>query len=36
MANDILIFIGAILVIFWRVGHLIPTKLVIKDFGEIS
>jgi len=31
-----LIFIGAILVIFWGVGHLIPTKSVVKDFGEIS
>ena len=36
MANDILILIGAILVIFWGIGHLIPTKSVVEDFGDIS
>ncbi|MBY9016523.1 MAG: hypothetical protein KGD68_12585 [Candidatus Lokiarchaeota archaeon] len=36
MANFILIVIGAILTLLWGISHLIPTKNVVKDFGEIS
>ncbi len=36
MVNDILLYIGAILPIFWGIGHLFPTKAVVEDFGEIS
>ena len=36
MANIILILIGASLTILWGISHLIPTKNVVKDFGEIS
>ena len=36
MALEILIYIGAILTIFWGISHLFPTKTVVKDFGEIS
>ena len=36
MAIIILIFIGAIAVIFWGIAHLIFTKGVVKDFGDIS
>ena len=36
MANLILLFIGAIALTFWGVSHLIFTKGVVKDFGDIS
>lgn len=36
MGNIVLIIIGAILTMFWGISHLIPTKNVVKDFGEIS
>lgn len=28
--------IGALLLIFWGIAHLLPTKNVVRDFGEIS
>lgn len=36
MANIILVLIGAILTMVWGISHLIPTKNVVRDFGEIS
>lgn len=36
MANIILIIIGAVLTMVWGISHLIPTKNVVKDFGEIT
>ncbi|MFX1406064.1 MAG: hypothetical protein ACFFC9_03235 [Promethearchaeota archaeon] len=36
MANIILIIIGALLTMGWGVSHLIPTKNVVKDFGDIT
>jgi hypothetical protein len=36
MSPVILIYIGAVMTIIWGVGHLFPTKNVVKDFGEIS
>jgi hypothetical protein len=36
MTNVILLYIGAILPIFWGVSHLFPTKSVVDSFGEIS
>jgi len=36
MSFEILIHIGAIMVIFWGIAHLISTMGVIKNFGEIS
>lgn len=36
MPNDILLYLGAVLPIFWGVAHLFPTKSVITGFGEIS
>ena len=36
MANDILLYIGAILPMFWGIGHLFPTKKVVESFGDIS
>ena len=36
MANIILLLIGAIAVTFWGLAHLIFTKGVVNDFGDIS
>ena len=32
----ILLFLGSGLTIIWGISHLIPTKNVVKDFGDIS
>jgi hypothetical protein len=34
--EDMLIFIGAVIIILWGIAHLIPTKNIVKGFGEIS
>lgn len=34
--NEILLYIGAALAIVWGIAHLVPTKSVVKGFGEIS
>jgi hypothetical protein len=34
--NNILIYIGSIIIIFWGIAHLIPTKTVIAGYGNIS
>ena len=36
MVNIILLWIAAILLIFWGVAHLFPTKSIVKGFGDIS
>ena len=36
MANVVFIYSGAILTLIWGVAHLIPTKSVVKNFGDIS
>ena len=36
MINLILIYIGAALTALWGIAHLIPTKNVVKGFGELS
>ncbi len=36
MSSDLLILIGGILPIIWGIAHIIPTKGVVRDFGEIS
>jgi hypothetical protein len=36
MKTEIFLYIAAILSIFWGVAHLIPTKSVVKGFGDIS
>jgi hypothetical protein len=36
MVNLILLYIGAAFTIAWGVAHLVPTKAVVKGFGEIS
>jgi len=34
--NEILLYIGGILPVFWGTAHLFPTKSVVKSFGNIS
>ena len=36
MANEILIYIGSAIIILWGIAHLIPTRQIVKGFGEIS
>ncbi len=36
MANDIFLYIGAFIPIFWGIAHIFPTSSVVKDFGDIS
>lgn len=36
MYNQILLYIGALLVVLWGTSHLLPTKSVVKGFGNIS
>ena len=36
MINSILLLTGSITVIIWGIAHLIPTKSVVKGFGDIS
>jgi hypothetical protein len=34
--NEALIYIGAGIIILWGIAHIIPTKSIVKGFGEIS
>ncbi len=34
--NDIMLYVGSILIIIWGVAHIIPTKSVVGGFGAIS
>ncbi|MFC2047390.1 hypothetical protein ACFLTK_03860 [Chloroflexota bacterium] len=36
MISNILLYIGSIIIIVWGVGHIIPAKSIINDFGPIS
>ena len=36
MANEILIYAGSAIIILWGIAHLIPTKAIVKGFGDIS
>ena len=36
MFNEFLLYIGSIIVFIWGIAHLVPTKNVVKGFGEIS
>ena len=33
---DILLYIGSAIIIVWGIAHIIPTRSVVKGFGEIS
>ena len=34
--NNILIIVGAAVIILWGIAHLIPTRNIVNGFGEIS
>jgi hypothetical protein len=34
--NDTLIYIGSAIIILWGIAHLIPTRQILKGFGDIS
>lgn len=36
MINMVLLYIGAIIILLWGIAHIIPTKSVVRGFGEIS
>jgi hypothetical protein len=36
MLNQIFLYVGSGVIFLWGVGHIIPTRSVVKDFGEIS
>ena len=36
MLNQIVVYVGSGVIFLWGVGHIIPTRSVVKDFGEIS
>jgi hypothetical protein len=36
MNNEILIYAGSTIIILWGIAHLIPTKAIVKGFGDIS
>ncbi len=36
MFNEILLYIGAALLTVWGIAHIMPTKSIVNDFGEIS
>ena len=34
--NDILLYIGSIVILLWGIAHIIPTKSIVSGFGPIS
>jgi hypothetical protein len=36
MINSVLLFTGSIIVTFWGIAHLFPTKSVVRGFADIS
>ena len=36
MINNIFFYSGSAIIFFWGIGHLFPTKEIIKGFGDIS
>jgi hypothetical protein len=36
MLNQILLYVGSGVIFFWGIGHIIPTRSVVKDFEDIS
>ena len=36
MTNEVLLYTGSAVSIFWGIAHLAPTKSVVEGFGEIS
>lgn len=36
MLNIYLLYIGSVITILWGIGHLFPTKSIVRGFGEIG
>jgi hypothetical protein len=36
MTGDILLYMGSGIIFLWGVGHLMPTKNIVKGFGELT
>ena len=36
MLNQILLYVGSGIIFLWGVGHIIPTRSIVRDFGELS
>lgn len=36
MINDVLLYIGSVIIFLWGVAHVIPTKSIVRGFGPIS
>ena len=36
MINETLLYIGSAIIILWGIAHLVPTKGIVKGFGDIS
>lgn len=36
MINDILLYTGSVVIFLWGIAHIIPTKSIVRGFGEIS
>lgn len=34
--NDLLLYIGSIIIILWGIAHIVPTKAIVSGFGAIS
>lgn len=34
--NETMLYVGAAIITIWGIGHLVPTKSIVKDFGAIS
>ncbi len=36
MINDVLLYIGSVVIILWGIAHIVPIKSVVSGFGAIS
>lgn len=36
MLNQLFVYVGSGVIFLWGVGHIMPTRSIVKDFGEIS
>lgn len=36
MANQAFLYAGSVLLLFWGIAHLFPTRNVVEGFGDIS
>ena len=36
MINDIMLYIGSVLITLWGIAHIVPTKSIVGGFGSIS